>query len=465
MKTKITSLLLGLILLSTSNLNAQDITGEWNGVLDAMGNQVRLVFHIQKTDSGYTATLDSPDQGAMGIPFTSVEFSDDTLMMRATNIGAFYRGVPAADSIAGTWSQGNQYFTLNMYREQVEKEVRRRPQEPEKPYPYYEEEVRIENETDSLTLAGTLTLPQEAGSFPAVILISGSGPQNRNEEVFGHRPFLVLADYLTRQGIAVLRYDDRGTAESTGNHASATSADFARDVQSALEYLKNHKKINNNQIGLIGHSEGGLIAPMVVNQTDDEIAFMVLLAGTGVPGKDIAKMQGRTLLDIEISDREAYNRFIDKTVAIASSDKPTDVKKKELTQHYKNSEKVLNELLPEGTNRETFIEQQVEGSLRPWSQFFFNHDPAEELEKITIPVLSIIGSNDVQVPPEMNHPPIRKALQKAGNENFTIKELRGLNHMFQESETGSMMEYAQIEQTFSPVALREISEWIKSILE
>lgn len=464
MKTRITSLLLGLVFLSASNGIAQNITGEWNGVLDAMGNQVRLVFHIQQTDSGYTATLDSPDQGAMGIQFTSVEFSDDTLIMRATNIGAYYRGVPAADSIAGTWSQSNQFFTLNMYREQVEKEVRRRPQEPEKPYPYYEEDVRIENKTDSLTLAGTLTVPQETGSFPAVILISGSGPQNRNEEVFGHRPFLVLADYLTRQGIAVLRYDDRGTAKSTGNHTTATSADFARDVISALEYLKSRKEINPNQIGLIGHSEGGLIAPMVVNKTDD-VAFMILLAGTGVPGKEIAKMQAHTLLDVEITDREAYNRFVDKTVAIASSDQPTEVKKEELIQHYKNSAKVLNELLPKGTDREAFIKQQVEGALRPWSLFFYNHDPADELEQITIPVLSLIGSKDVQVPPKMNHPPIRKALTKAGNKHFTIKELPGLNHMFQESETGSMMEYAEIEQTFSPIALQEISRWIKSILE
>jgi len=176
-------------------------------------------------------------------------------------------------------------------------------------------------------------------------------------------------------------------------------------------------------------------------------------------------MQGRTLLDVEVSDREAYNRFIDETIEIASSDRPFEVKKEELTKHYLNSDKVLNELLPDGIDKNAFIEQQVEGALRPWSQFFFNHDPADELSKITIPVLSLIGSNDVQVPPEMNHPPIRKALQEAGNNDITIKELDGLNHMFQESETGSMLEYAEIEQTFSTVALEEISTWINNHVE
>lgn len=461
MVKKIITFIVGLVCLLISSLEAQDITGGWNGVLEVMGTQVTLVFHIQETDSGYTATFDSPDQGAMGIPFNAVEYNDDKLILRTANIGAFYEGVPAADSISGIWNQGGQSFELNMYREKVEKKAYHRPQEPEKPYPYVEEEVTFENKRDSLTLAGTLTLPQKTGLFPAVILISGSGPQNRDEEVFGHKPFLVLADYLTRQGIAVLRYDDRGTAESTGNHATATSEDFASDVMSAINYLKKREDINHHEIGLIGHSEGGLIAPIVVNRTDD-VAFMILLAGTGVPGKEISRMQGRTLLDVEVSDRDAYNRFIDKTIEIASSDKATDAKKEELTQLYHNSKEVLNELLPDGIDFDAFVGQQVEGALRPWSQFFYNHDPVDELSKITIPVLSLIGSNDVQVPPDMNHPPIQKALEKAGNKDVTIKELPGLNHMFQESETGSILEYAEIEQTFSPVALQEISSWIKA---
>jgi uncharacterized protein len=461
---KISTIVPCMVLLLMTGLKAQDVSGDWHGVLDVMGTQLTLVFHIQKSDTGSSATFDSPDQGALGIPFTTVEYTDDKLIMRATNIAAFYEGIHAADSIAGTWNQGGQSFELNMYREAVEKKTRMRPQEPERPYPYYEEEVTIKNERDSLMLAGTLTLPEQTGSFPAVILISGSGPQNRDEEVFGHKPFLVLADYLTREGIAVLRYDDRGTAESTGDFASATSVDFANDVMSAIEYLKSRKEIDQSQIGLIGHSEGGLIAPIVANRTED-VAFMVLLAGTGVPGKEISRMQGRTLLDVEVPDREAYNLFIDRSIEIASSNNDLNIKKEELTRHYKGSEEILKSLLPEGTDLDEFINQQVEGSLRPWSHFFFNHDPADELRTITIPVLSLIGSQDVQVPAAMNHPPIRQALEEAGNRNFTIKELPGLNHMFQESDTGNMSEYAKIEQTFSPVALDEIAGWIKRQLK
>jgi len=457
---KITALLLCLIPFLTTNLTAQDITGDWNGVLDVMGTQLTMIFHIHETDSGYTAMFDSPDQGAMNIPFSSVEFADGTLTLTAVNIGAMYNGTLEADSIAGTWNQGGQSLELNLFRNEVEKRARIRPQEPKRPYPYYEEDVTFENKRDSLTLAGTLTLPEKEGLFPVVILISGSGPQNRNEEVFGHKPFLVLSDYLTRQGIAVLRYDDRGTAESTGDFASSTSEDFANDVMSAIDYLKNREEIDQDQIGLIGHSEGGLIAPIVANRTND-VAFMVLLAGTGVPGKEISRMQARTLFNIEVPNREAYHNFIDNSIEIASSNRDLAVKRDELTQLYRNSEVILNSILPEGTNLNTFINQQVEGSLSPWSLFFFNHDPADELRKITIPVLSLIGSNDVQVPPGMNHPPIRQALEEAGNTNFMIKELEGLNHMFQESETGSMMEYAEIEQTFSPLALDEITSWIK----
>lgn len=452
---------ISLFILASGTLSAQDVTGAWNGVLDVMGNQLELVFHIEKSDSGYIATFDSPDQGAKEIPFTSAVYDAPNLKLTANNIAAVYEGTLKTDSLIGTWNQGGRSFELNMYRDKVEKEKLRRPQYPEKPYPYIEEEVTFKNEADSLTLAGTLTVPDKQGPHPTVILISGSGPQNRDEEVFGHKPFLVLADHLTQNGIAVLRYDDRGTAQSTGDHSTATSKDFAGDVLSAVEYLKTRKEIDANNIGLIGHSEGGLIAPMVANDTDD-VAFIVMLAGTGVPGKEISLMQARTLTPLDIPDEEAYQQFTEKSIRIASSEGDVSVLKEKLTRHYKNYEQVIRSMLPEGTDIDSFINQQVEASLRPWARFFYNHDPATELNKLTIPVLSLIGTNDVQVPAEMNHPPIRKALEEAGNKHYTVKELEGLNHMFQESETGNMMEYSEVEQTFSPVVLREITTWIKN---
>ena len=291
------------------------------------------------------------------------------------------------------------------------------------------------------------------------MLISGSGPQNRDEEVFGHKPFLVLADHLTRNGIAVLRYDDRGTAESTGNYATATSKDFAQDVLHAVAFLKNQPAIDSAKIGLIGHSEGGLIAPMVANQSPD-VSFIVLLAGTGVTGKEISLMQSQTLTPLDIPDREAFQQFNKKTIEIASSDKDISVLREELTQHYQRSKSTIKQMLPDGMDVDAFIKQQVETSIRPWSRFFYNYDPATELRQLTVPVLSLIGTHDVQVPAEMNHPAIRRALKEAGNKDYTIKELEGLNHMFQESKTGNMQEYAEIEQTFAPVALEEITEWI-----
>jgi pimeloyl-ACP methyl ester carboxylesterase len=442
---------------------AQDITGDWNGILNVQGTQLTLIFHIQKADSGYSATFDSPDQGAIGIPFSKAAFNEPNLKLEALNIGAVYEGELTADSLIGTWNQGGQSFPLNLSKKPVEKKEFKRPQEPEKPYPYRAEEVRFENKEDSLTLAGTLTLPNEAGPYPAVILISGSGAQNQDEEVFGHKPFLVLADHLTRNGIAVLRYDDRGTAESTGNHSTATTKNFAADVLSAVNYLKRRKEIDQKYIGLIGHSEGGIIAPMVANWSGD-VAFLVLLAGTGVPGRENSLMQAQTMRDFDVPDEEAYKQFTKKTLEIASSDKDLSVLKKELTRHYKNSEEVIQSQLqsqfPEGTF-DTFITQLVEASLRPWARFFFNYNPADELRKVSVPVLSLSGSNDVQVPADLNQPAIQKALEEGGNTNFTIKVLPNLNHMFQESKTGAIGEYAEIEQAFAPVALNEITSWIK----
>jgi len=453
-------LLSTLFMLISTSIFAQDITGQWNGVLDALGNQLRLVFHIEKTDSGYSATLDSPDEGVEGIPFSSATFDETTLRLEAQRIAALYEGTVTADSIIGTWNQGGYAFKLKLTRKIVKKKELPRPQYPEKPYPYLEEEVVFENSTDSLTLAGTFTIPDKAGPHPAVILISGSGPQNRDEEIYGHKPFLVLADYLTRNGIAVLRYDDRGTAQSTGDHSSATSEDFASDVLSAVDFLKTRDEIDADQIGLIGHSEGGLIAPMVANGTED-VAFIVMLAGIGVPGKEISLMQSRTMRDVEVPDEEAYEQFFETVINISSSAKDVSVLKNELTRHYNSGRAMLESILPANTDIDSFIKRQVNSSLRPWARFFYNYDPATELRKITIPVLSLIGTSDVQVPAEMNHPPIKKALEAAGNKHYTIKELEGLNHMFQESETGNMSEYSQIEQTFSPLALEEITTWIK----
>jgi dienelactone hydrolase len=310
-------LILLTLLLTSSTLTAQEITGQWNGVLKVQGTQLRLVFNVNKTDSGYSSTLDSPDQGANGIPVTSSTFGDPTIKFEVANLGIFYTGDLKENEIIGTFKQSGHEFPLTLSRKPVEKTETIRPQDPMKPYPYYSEDVTFQNVKANISLAGTLTLPEKEGNFPVVILISGSGAQNRDEELLGHKPFLVISDHLTRNGIGVLRYDDRGVGKSEGDFKSATSADFATDVESAIAYLKTRKEIDKQKIGLMGHSEGGLIAPMVASQSED-VSFIVLLAGTGLRGDKIillqqaliAKADGTSESDIKDAT-DAFTKAVD----------------------------------------------------------------------------------------------------------------------------------------------------------
>lgn len=467
---RIFSILL-IVLLSSITIVAQDITGQWNGVLKVQGTQLRVVFNVTADNGELKSTMDSPDQGAKGIPTTATTFENSTLKITIINAGIEYTGTLGDDNIiVGAFKQAGQSFPMNLSRgaiekEAIEKEVIARPQEPRKPYPYYSEDITFENKEAGITLAGTLTLPKENGLFPVVILISGSGPQNRDEELLGHKPFLVLSDFLTRNGIAVLRYDDRGTAQSEGDFKAATSADFATDVESAIEYLKTRKEIDKKQIGLIGHSEGGIIAPMVANKSKD-VAFIVLLAGTGLPGDQILLSQQRLIgkasgvRDELLQENELINK------------KAFDVVKKSnsLEQLEDDLTNLLNKFLvdnpitdiPQGMSSDDFVKLQITQVVNPWMQYFIKYDPSLALEKVKCPVLALGGEKDLQVPSKENLEAIKIALAKGGNKKVTIKELPNLNHLFQESITGTPNEYATIEQTFSPIALNEILKWIKA---
>jgi fermentation-respiration switch protein FrsA (DUF1100 family) len=442
---------------------SQDITGQWNSVLKVEGTQFRLVFNVAKTDNGYNATMDSPDQNAKGIPVTKTTFENSKITFEITNAGIEYNGELKDDEIIGTFKQNGHGFPMNLSRKVIEKEILKRPQEPQKPYPYYSEEVTFQNNTAHINLAGTLTFPKKSGTFPAVILISGSGPQNRNEELLGHKPFLVISDYLTKNGIAVLRYDDRGVGLSKGNFKTATSADFATDVESAIAYLKTRKEIN--KIGLIGHSEGGLIAPMVANQSND-VAFIVLLAGPGIQGDQILLLQQKLIgkasgiSDADLQKNELVNRKIYDIVNKSSNLEQLNI---DLT-HYlkttlKNNPKTEK---PSTMSDDEFVKLQLSQIATPWMQYFIKYNPAPALEKVKCPVLALNGEKDLQVPANENIDAIKKALAKAGNKKVTAKILPNLNHLFQECKTGVPTEYATIEQTFSPLALEEISKWINT---
>ncbi|MEL6253922.1 MAG: alpha/beta fold hydrolase, partial [Bacteroidota bacterium] len=286
-------------ILSTFSM-AQDITGSWNGALEIQGTSLRVVFHIEKDGTSYSSKMDSPDQGAFGIATGSTSYEDGKLTITAPAMGLTYKGElsESGDKIAGTFKQGGMSLPLELGKEEIKvenKEPKPRPQDP-KDFPYEQEEVRFKVEEGGHEMAGTLTYPSNGSFEQVVVLISGSGPQNRNEELGGmnHRPFLVLSDHLTREGIAVLRYDDRGVAESGGDFKTATSKDFANDAAAAVKFLKSRDDMKGKKIGLMGHSEGGMIAPMVA-ASHSEVDFIALLAGPGIEIPELLLMQSNLI--------------------------------------------------------------------------------------------------------------------------------------------------------------------------
>ena len=440
-----------------------DPAGDWQGTLTVPGADLRLVFHITRTDDGLSTTVDSIDQGTNSIPTSSTTFKNGKLHVKLPAIGGSYKAKLKDDgTFSGTWSQGGANLRLDLER-QTEKLELKRPQEPKEPFPYHSEVVTFPSaesggaEGDDVVLAGTLTRPKGDGPFPAAILISGSGPQDRDESLMGHRPFFVLADHLTRQGIAVLRYDDRGTAESTGNFSTATSLDFSFDTLGAVRFLKEQKKIG--PIGLIGHSEGGLIAPMVA-AGDDDVAFVVLLAGPGTTGKEILLdqtgllYQGRGTVQARLDELRKLQIHVYDRIMVGDIDEDA----------LKGALKELIDFQSGGTLSDKDMKTQIDGSFQtltsPWFRFFLGHDPATMLEGVEQPVLALNGEKDIQVPAERNLKAIADALKKAGNTNFETESMPGLNHLFQTADTGLPDEYAKIEETFAPVALNRISEWI-----
>jgi len=453
------------LVIFSSLVQAQDVTGDWHGQLDVMGTKLRISFHVKAEETGYTTTMDSPDQGAMGIPTTSTEFKDGRLTINIKPLGAHYDGELINNELQGTFNQSGMSLPLDLSKQELEKpEKKLRPQDPVEPYGYDSEEVTFINKSDNnIKLAGTLTVPKDVENPPVAVLITGSGPQDRNEELgpFNHRPFLVLSDHLTKKGVAVLRFDDRGVAESEGDHSVATSADFATDVAAAVDYLKTRKDIDTDKIGLIGHSEGGFIAPMLASSRDD-IAFIVMLAGTGVSGTEILVTQGRRAAELSGASQEQldFNEKISKEIfKIINNELDTEKLTLKLTEYL--NDVVINspkELVEEYTDE--VVQSQITTLSSNWFQYFIRTDPQQFLSKTTCPVLAINGEKDFQVLPELNLSAIEKALKAAGNKDYTIKELAGMNHLFQTAETGALSEYGTIEETFSPVALNVISNWI-----
>ena len=451
-------------LLSIMGLFSQDIIGSWKGTLKAQGVNLEVVFHIKKQDPGYTSLMDSPTQGAFDIPTTKTTYSNGKLEIVVSNLAVFYQGSFNNDTIIGTFNQGGIPFPLVLTR--TEKKELLRPQEPKAPYPYEVEEITFANTKEKINLAGTLTLPKGEEKHAAVILIAGSGPNDRDETVFGHKPFWVLADYLTRQGIAVLRYDKRGVGESEGEFFTSTTENFADDATAALNYLKTRKEIDHANIGLIGHSEGGVIAPMVAVQTE-EVKFVILMAGLGITGTELSLAQNQFAFDktsLTEEEKENLNQIliniysnVTKWTEYVGSVEERNQLKKELATLWQNFAPEIRA----GVKQEVFVEKTVANITSPWFRHFLKNNPLTYLQKLSIPVLAINGENDTQVNSQTNLLKIEDALKKANNQHYTIKSYPHLNHLFQESTTGEIDEYGKIEQTMSPEVLTDITDWIK----
>ena len=439
----------------------------WEGPIKLPGGlELRFRLRVSRPEGGpIRATADSPDQGSNGLKVDSIAIDQTSFKFTMKALKVEYSGTldAAGAEAKGDFVQNGVKSPLTLKKVAKPTEARR-PQVPKRPYPYREVPVTYANEAAKITLAGTLTIPEGAGPFPAVLLITGSGPQDRDETLLGHKPFLVLADHLTRRGIAVLRVDDRGVGGSTGDTMNSTSEDFAGDALAGVAYLRSRKEVDRGKIGLIGHSEGGIVAPMAAARSGD-VAFLVLMAGTGLDGEQILTMQ-RTLIlkaagatDDEVARQNDLAREMIAVVKDEKDPKAAAAKLKALARK-------AAEALP-GKEREALADADaadpgVAMLNSPWFRFFLTYDPRPALAKVECPVLAINGETDLQVPPRENLAAIAEALKGGGNSHVTVLEFKGLNHLFQTSATGSPSEYGRIEETIAPAALEVISGWIKA---
>ena len=434
------------------NIFSQNITGSWYGNLDVQGQKLPLVFHIEQEGNDLKSTFDSPTQGAKGIPIQKTLFENNELTLNASNLGITFSGKLNAEKIEGIFSQSGMNFPLILSRNAVTTVVNR-PQTPKPPFNYNSDDVTFKNDTQGNLLAGTLATPKNfKKNQPILVMITGSGAQDRNEEMFEHKPFLVIADDLAKKGIATLRLDDRGIGGSKKGKENATSADFATDINSAVNYLvKNGYK----NIGLIGHSEGGMIAPMVANK-NKSVKFLVLLAAPGIPILDLVLDQNKKIAESTNLPQEAIDEVLaikSKTFNYAHLYNGKDFKI-DFTNYLEENYPKMSE-----QEREPFIAQMSS----EWFRYFIKFNPEDYLSKVKIPVLAMNGSLDMQVSAKENLAGIKKSLTKAGNKNFEIIEFESLNHLFQTAKTGSPAEYGQIEETFSPKVLDKMSSWILSL--
>jgi uncharacterized protein len=433
------------------------VEGVWQGAFETNGMRFRMQLHISHdTEGQLVAALDSIDQGISGFPATNVTQKESAIHFDLPAVDGVYDGTlnAAKNAISGTWKQGDNSSVLHFKRSGQILELRR-PQTPAKPYPYSEEEIVFQNAKGGSSLAGTLTIPRGQRPFAAAILLGGSGPLDRDAADSGHRPFLILADHLTRKGVAVLRYDKRGIGKSTGNYDGATTADFTSDAEAALVFLRTRNEIDARRIGIVGHSEGAVIAPMIAARSSD-VAWIVMLAGPATDGEQTLRLQSDLITRAAGASDEQVAKSLEfdrQSYLLVRQEKDRTTLENKLGELVKVSD--LGAAVPPA-----FLQRQIHWISSPWFRYFLDYDPAPALQKTKCPVLALSGEKDLQVPPKENLPLIKKALEDGGNTDFQVSELPGLNHLFQHCQTGLPAESRSIEETIAPEALTAVSTWV-----
>lgn len=457
--------LLFVLAFSTLSVSSQcpKYKGSWSGKLAVQGVKLTLILTISCKGDSVISSLDSPDQGVKGIPVRYAILTDTGVYLSAPQLRAEYKAKLSGDTLlVGIWSQGGMSFPLNLTRIRGTFSVNR-PQEPKPPFPYHSEDVVFGSKSAGVKLAGTLTLPAGNGPFKAVVLVSGSGPQNRNEELMMHKPFLVLSDFLTRHGIAVLRYDDRGIGKSGGSFSGSTTFDFADDAEGAVGYLLSRPEIDPGKIGIIGHSEGGMIAPVVASR-NKKVSFVVLLAAPAQKITELLNDQIRLTglasgasID-QLDESIALNRKLFEVLLVCPDDSLAAVRMTAIAKEQIGTWTAFSE--SEKEKQMEAFPSMLKQVLNPWFRTFIAWDPSVYLKKTTCPVLAVNGTTDLQVPADKNLPLLQIALKTGGNHDVTVINPEGLNHLFQHSATGNPAEYGSIEETFSEEVMKQIAGWI-----
>lgn len=457
------TILLLLLCMSVTYAQQSAILGSWEGNLNIKSNTLRIRFHIEAVDTLYLTRMDSPDQGAFDLPTTRTSLCNDKLEITSTGLGLFYRGTIQEDSIVGIFNQGGIPFPLTLHK--ITKPLVIRPQTPKKPLPYSSRDHLIPTTHKGRVLGATLTMPDTAGTFPAILLIAGSGPHDRDETIFGHKPFFVISDYLTRLGFAVLRYDKRGVGKSTGIFRTATINDFVQDAEAALAFMKQQNGIDQNRIGLLGHSEGGIVTAILAAKNKD-IHFAILMATPGTTGVEIVMDQNEISLQhqgVEPETIEKLQKINQETFGILLKWKGTTEENTTLRDQLSRFWDQLPLLVQLKTNKDVFMRNQLNTLKSSGYLSFLQSNPTIYLSKVTCPILAISGDNDTQVPAEKNIEAITTALQKAPNNCVTTKIYPQLNHLFQESINGYPDEYPLLEQTISQEVLNDLGNWLLEV--